>query len=106
MVGWAMRGVVQERGLPCQRVVNHAGYLSGGWAFGHPDIMRELLMAEGVPFTSEYTVDLKQCVWDPADELDRLDLPVWFAPSALLAATDEMDDFDLITGINDPGGEI
>ncbi len=106
MVGWAMRSVVAERGLPCQRVVNHAGYLSGGWAFGHPDVMRELLVAEGVPFTSEYTVDLKRCVWEPAEELDLLDLPAWFAPLNGSTAADEVDDFDLITGLEHTDREV
>ena len=27
--------------VPCHRVVNRIGYLSGGWHFGHPDMMRD-----------------------------------------------------------------
>lgn len=68
MVGWAMMAVPPELDLPCHRVVNRAGLLSGGWYFGHPDIMRGLLLDEGIPFSDEYVVDLDQCVWDPWDD--------------------------------------
>jgi methylated-DNA-protein-cysteine methyltransferase-like protein len=84
MVGWLMHAVPPELDLPCHRVVNRTGFLSGGWHFGHPDVMRELLLAEGVPFRAEYEVDLKRCLWLPweddsaaADEVDDLD----FVPS-------------------------
>ena len=65
MVGWAMKAVPAELELPCHRVVNRSGFLSGGWHFGHPDIMRGLLLDEGVPFVAEYVVNLDQCLWDP-----------------------------------------
>lgn len=68
MVGWALHGSPKELDLPCQRVVNRNGELTGGWHFGHPDIMRTLLAAEGVPFEDEYRVDLQACLWDPADD--------------------------------------
>ena len=53
--------------LPCHRVVNREGVLSGGWAFGHPEVMRSLLRSEGVPFIGEDQVDLAACFWDPPD---------------------------------------
>ncbi|MDQ3692018.1 MAG: MGMT family protein [Chloroflexota bacterium] len=65
MVGWALLNVDDDLDLPCHRVVNRIGFLSGGWHFGHPDIMRGLLLDEGVPFKGEYEVDLDRCVWDP-----------------------------------------
>lgn len=65
LVGWAMRAGPADLDLPCHRVVNRVGFLSGGWHFGHPDIMRGLLLDEGVPFLSDYVVDLDRCVWDP-----------------------------------------
>ena len=82
MVGWVMHGVPPELNLPCHRVVNRAGFLSGGWHFGHPDVMRDRLLEEGVPFRSEYEVDLERCLWLPwedepsptADEVDDLNL--------------------------------
>ena len=69
MVGWALMHAVEEHDLPCHRVVNRVGLLTGGWHFGHPDVMRGLLLAEGVAFTDEYQVDLERCLWEPgADE--------------------------------------
>jgi len=68
MVGWALNRTPPETRLPAHRVVNRVGFLSGGLHFGHPDVMRRLLVAEGVPFVEEYTVDLEAALWDPADD--------------------------------------
>jgi methylated-DNA-protein-cysteine methyltransferase related protein len=65
MVGWALHAVPRELDLPCHRVVNRYGELSGGWHFGHPDVMKGLLVAEGIPFRDEYQVDLGRCRWVP-----------------------------------------
>ena len=79
MVGWAVNAPPPELGLPCHRVVNRIGFLSGGWHFGHPDVMRDALLEEGVTFVDEYQVDLKRHFWDPdlasasADEVDDLE---------------------------------
>ncbi len=71
MVGWALMDAVDDpRDLPCHRVVNRVGLLSGGWHFGHPDVMRARLLAEEVPFRDDYQVDLDRCLWDPAAEFD------------------------------------
>ena len=88
MVGWVMNRLPEDNGLPCHRVVNKDGYLSGGWQWGHPEIMKALLVAERVPFRDQYVVDLEACRWLPWED-ERL------------SAADEMDDFDLITGRND-----
>ena len=68
MVGWALHRTPPEMRLPAHRVVNRVGFLSGGLHFGHHDVMRDLLLAEGVPFVEEYTVDLNAVLWDPADD--------------------------------------
>ena len=65
-VGWALNGVPEGSNLPCHRVVDRDGRLSGGWAFGHPEIMADRLEVEGVPFLEQYRVDLSVCFWDPA----------------------------------------
>jgi methylated-DNA-protein-cysteine methyltransferase-like protein len=88
MVGWALHGVPRELGLPCHRVVNRYGELSGGWHFGHPDVMKSMLVAEGVPFADEYRVDLSRCLWLPWDDDD-------------LPPADEVDDLDTIAGGED-----
>jgi methylated-DNA-protein-cysteine methyltransferase-like protein len=86
-VGWVLNGLPSNNDLPCHRVVNRDGYLSGGWMWGHPNIMKNLLLDESVPFKGEYTVDLERCRWFPDDDDE-------------LATTDEMDDFDFIAGID------
>jgi hypothetical protein len=52
-------------------VVNRDGFLSGGWHWGHPDIMAALLQDEGVPFVAPHRVDIRACLWIPVDEGDR-----------------------------------
>ena len=68
MVGWVMSSLPSGHGLPAHRVVNQVGFLSGAEAWGNPEIMRDLLADEGVPFREEWVVDLAACLWDPADE--------------------------------------
>ena len=67
-VGWAIAGSPGGRELPFHRVVNREGFLSGGWAFGHPDVMKQRLVSEGVPFAAEHTVDINVCHWIPGDD--------------------------------------
>ena len=81
MVGWAVNNPPPEAGACCHRVVNRVGFLSGGWHFGHPDIMRDRLAVEGVTFVDDYQVDLKRHFWEPE-----------------LASSDEMDNFEDIAG--------
>ncbi len=68
MVGWALANLPADHDYPAHRVVNRTGYLSGAEAWGDPRIMRDLLVAEGIPFRDEWEVDLYQCLWDPADD--------------------------------------
>jgi methylated-DNA-protein-cysteine methyltransferase-like protein len=83
MVGWALNSTPEGRDLPAHRVVNRIGELSGGWHFGHPEVMKSLLVAEGVPFRDEYQVDLKQCRWLPWEDEDS-------------SPADEVDDFNSV----------
>lgn len=50
---------------PAHRVVNRDGFLTGGWAFGHPDVMRQMLEDEGVGFLGDYRVNLARHLWEP-----------------------------------------
>lgn len=71
-VGWALNLAPDEDALPCHRVVDRNGFLSGGWHWGHPDVMAGLLRDEGVPFLDPYRVDLAACLWLPdEDDLDH-----------------------------------
>ena len=67
MVGWIMNE--GGSGVPAQRVINSKGELSGSWAFGSPERMRQLLEAEGIVFSDEGRVDLKRYGWDPSRDL-------------------------------------
>lgn len=64
MVGWALNAAAGRTDVPCHRVVNRLGELTGKMHFATPDLMRELLEAEGIDFVSE-CVDMKKCFWSP-----------------------------------------
>ncbi len=63
-VGWALNGA-KERGLPCHRVVNRYGALTGRIHFGDPTIMEDLLRSEGVEFDEDDCVVLDKYLWIP-----------------------------------------
>jgi len=63
-VGWALNGA-KESGLPCHRVVNRFGALTGKMHFGSYDLMEELLKAEGVEFDENGCVKLDKHLWKP-----------------------------------------
>jgi methylated-DNA-protein-cysteine methyltransferase related protein len=70
MVGWALNNCPDDVSEHAHRVVNRYGELSGGWAWGHPDVMRGILVQEGVTFVAEYRVDLERHVWIPPEAWD------------------------------------
>ena len=65
-VGWAMKAAVGT-GLPCHRVVNRFGALSGKRHFEGPDVMEDRLRSEGIAFTDEGCVDLEKHLWVPEE---------------------------------------
>lgn len=67
-VGWAMNAAI-GRGLPCHRVVNRNGVLTGKRHFETPDVMEERLRSEGVAFVDDDQVDLEAHRWDPRAEM-------------------------------------
>lgn len=66
-VGWALHAKPKEVAAPAHRVINREGRLSGGWAFGGPEVQRGLLEAEGVTFLPDGRVDLEKHLWRPED---------------------------------------
>lgn len=63
-VGWALNGA-KESGLPCHRVVNRFGALTGKLHFGDHDIMEDLLRSEGVEFDKDGFVLMDKYIWKP-----------------------------------------
>ena len=64
-VGFAMHASPgMAGGVPCHRVVFKDGSLAPGFAFGGPDIQKEMLREEGVLFADEHHVDLEACAWE------------------------------------------
>ncbi|MBC7765292.1 MAG: MGMT family protein [Hyphomonadaceae bacterium] len=62
-VGYALHVNPQPHIIPCHRVVNRSGYLSGGFAFGGIEVQKQLLEAEGVAVAPSYSVDLALYLW-------------------------------------------
>ncbi len=63
-VGWALKAAAGS-GLPCHRVVNRFGALTGRRHFEGPFVMEERLRSEGVTFTDDGCVDLHRHLWVP-----------------------------------------
>ena len=63
-VGWALNGA-KDSGVPCHRVVNRFGALTGRLHFGSPFIMEELLRSEGVEFDKNGNVVMEKYLWIP-----------------------------------------
>ena len=60
-----IKGNVGFMDMPCHRVVNRFGALSGRLHFGSPTMMEDLLRSEGIGFTEDDCVDLSQHLWIP-----------------------------------------
>ena len=63
-VGWALNSA-KHSNLPCHRVVNRFGALSGKTHFAGPKLMEDLLRSEGVEFTDDGCVNLEKHLWKP-----------------------------------------
>ena len=66
-VGYAMRAC-KDPAVPCHRVLYRDGSLCCQKAFGGPEIQRQLLEAEGVPFLPDGRVDVKVCLWETPED--------------------------------------
>ena len=53
----------QAGGIPCHRVLNRFGEVCEGFVFGGAEIQRGMLEAEGVQFSADGRVDLKEFGW-------------------------------------------
>ena len=62
-VGWALHVNPEPYVIPCHRVVNREGKLSGAFAFGGKNVQHDVLAEEGVEFTDYDTVNLSKHGW-------------------------------------------
>lgn len=69
-VGWALNGA-KNSPLPCHRVVNRNGALTGKIHFGDPYLMEELLRSEGIEFDKEGNVNMKNHLWVPPERKSK-----------------------------------
>ena len=65
MVGWALNAA-SGMPIPCHRVVNRFGGLSGSHHFGGPYVMEDLLRSEGVEFDEDGCVEMEKHLWIPS----------------------------------------
>ncbi|MBI9073546.1 MAG: MGMT family protein [Melioribacteraceae bacterium] len=68
-VGWALNSAKVSH-LPCHRVVNRFGALTGKVHFQTPNLMQELLESEGVEFDNDNCVLMDKYLWKPDDEME------------------------------------
>lgn len=69
MVGWALNAA-SELPIPCHRVVNRFGGLSGRIHFGGLHTMEDLLRSEGITFDDDGCVVMSLHVWEPPVQRD------------------------------------
>lgn len=64
-VGYILSSNAENSGLPFHRVVNRNGELTGKFHFLTPNLMKELLVSEGIIFLDD-RVKLKDFFWSPS----------------------------------------
>jgi len=70
MVGYAMSNAgLAHPPVPAHRVVNSVGLLTGKFHFSPPELMEELLLAEGVVVVDNKVKNFTSVFWDPMIEL-------------------------------------
>jgi len=66
-VGFALHQNPSQSTIPCHRVVNRHGFLSGNFAFGGIASQKMLLQTEGVAVSQDYIVNLAVYGWDEGE---------------------------------------
>lgn len=70
MVGWALNNSHNlDEFIPAHRVVNRNGLLTGKHHFEGPNVMKELLISEGVKVEKNQIVNFTELFWNPNEEL-------------------------------------
>jgi len=66
MVGWALNACHEiSPPVPAHRVVNRNGLLTGKIHFPTPDLMQQLLEAEGIEVEKDKVTEFKKLLWFP-----------------------------------------
>lgn len=65
MVGYAMNAAHQHEDVPAHRVVNRQGLLTGKHHFPGSNLMRDLLLSEGVPVVDNQIQQFSDFLWVP-----------------------------------------
>jgi methylated-DNA-protein-cysteine methyltransferase-like protein len=65
IVGWALHSNPCPGVIPCHRVVNRNGELSGAFAFGGMEVQKKLLESEGIIFNKDGIINLEEYLWKP-----------------------------------------
>lgn len=70
-VGFALRSNpspgTDSANIPCHRVVFKDGSMAPGFAFGGPEVQRQMLIEEGVTFKEDGRVDMDACLWSGSE---------------------------------------
>ncbi|WP_342330075.1 MGMT family protein [Pedobacter sp. FW305-3-2-15-E-R2A2] len=70
MVGYAMSNAgAAHPPIPAHRVVNSSGLLTGKFHFKTPELMQELLEAEGIVVKNDKVQNFRALLWNPLLEL-------------------------------------
>ncbi|MBX3008508.1 MAG: methylated-DNA--[protein]-cysteine S-methyltransferase [Melioribacteraceae bacterium] len=69
-VGWALNSA-KNSSLPCHRVVNRYGALTGKVHFGDLNLMQDLLVSEGIEFDKKGCVKMKKHFWQPSIKINN-----------------------------------
>jgi methylated-DNA-protein-cysteine methyltransferase-like protein len=67
IVGWALHTNPYNDGMPCHRVVNSKGELSGCEAFGGFEQHKKMLEDEGIIFDNRGIINLQTYLWKPGN---------------------------------------
>lgn len=65
IVGYALHANPKPGIIPCHRVVNRMGEVSGSFAFGGDKTQQKLLEEEGIKFGADGRIDMKKYQWKP-----------------------------------------
>jgi methylated-DNA-protein-cysteine methyltransferase-like protein len=70
VIGYAMNhSHTAEPKVPAHRVVNRNGLLTGKHHFSPPELMQQLLEAEGIKVVDDQVQNFDTLFWDPVKEL-------------------------------------